>query len=104
MLKEWNVTPSVANTASDLIPAADITSGNAAMLFVVKITAVTAATAKLIYYSGTAIVHTIPLVLNAGDTAVLDGKDVLPSGMKLQVQSTATDTTFIACGSVDANN
>ena len=98
-LKQYNVTPATASTDADLV--ATIPDGSVLVLLSIQITAPTAATVNLkIYNSSSTLAQTVPLLLSAGDTAVLDHKIVIPAGGKLAVSSTVTDTTFTAHGNL----
>jgi len=97
MFKQYNVSPSIANTDTDLV--ATIASEYVFIMFTLQIQAVTAADVQIKLYnaSGT-LSQAIPLSIDAGDTAVLDHKVVIPAGGKIAVRSSVTDTTFTTHG------
>lgn len=93
--KFYHVTPATASADADLIAtlAANLT------LKSMTIVTPTAADVEIKFYDGSAaLAQTIAFTLSAGEAYMDDTHRVVPSGGKITVNSSQTDTQFSASG------
>lgn len=91
-LKNYKVKPT-ANTETDLIPTL---SGVDVIILSLEISAPTAAAVTVTRNDGTNDYQAQSFNIDAGDSAVLDHKIVIPDGHKMTVESDQADTEFTA--------